>query len=410
VTENDLRVNADRLNRRIAELAEFGQLPGGGVSRVAFSEADIEGRRYAMSLMQNAGLNVRVDAAGNILGRREGGVAGEGVILFGSHIDTVPNGGAYDGALGSLTAIEVAHTLTHAGYRNRHPLDIVIWCDEESGLTGSRGFVGELSTEAMTRPGKDGTTLAEKVRRIGGAPARIHEAKPEPGSIAAYLELHVEQGSILHSEGIDVGIVEGFVGIQHYDVVIKGVPNHAGTTPMNQRSNALLTASELVLAVDRIVKSTPGSQVGTVGRLIVRPGAANVIPGQVDLTVELRDMDMTSLQPIWEAISGELEDLSAKHDTTVSYELRQSLDGTTTDAGLRAVVAEVSKDLGLSSTEMPSGAGHDAQKLTQVCPTGMIFVPSVGGVSHSPDEFTRPEDVANGANVLLQSVLKVDMR
>jgi N-carbamoyl-L-amino-acid hydrolase len=402
-------VNADRLNRRIAELAEFGQLPGGGVSRVAFSEADVEGRRYAMSLMQNAGLNVRVDPAGNILGRREGGVAGEGVILVGSHIDTVPDGGAYDGALGSLAAIEVAHTLTHAGYRNRHPLDIVIWCDEESGLTGSRGFVGELSTDDMSRPGKDGTTLAEKVRRIGGDPARIHEAKPEPGSIAAYLELHVEQGSILHSEGIDVGIVQGFVGVQHYDVVIKGVPNHAGTTPMDRRSNALLTASELVLAVDRIVKSTPGRQVGTVGRLIVRPGAANVIPGQVDLTVELRDMDMTSLQPIWEAISKELEDLSAKHDTTVSYELRQSLEGTVTDPGLRAVIAEVSKDLGLSSTEMPSGAGHDAQKLTKVCSAGMIFVPSVGGVSHSPDEFTRPEDVANGANVLLQSVLKVDM-
>jgi len=408
VSQYELRVNEDRLNRRIAELAEFGRLPDGGVDRIAFSEADIEGRRYAMSLMQNAGLVVRVDPVGNILGRREGSVRDTGTIMFGSHIDTVPCGGAYDGALGSLAAIEVAHTLKHTGYRNRHPLEVVIWCDEENGLTGSRGFLGELSHHDMTRVDEDGATLAERIRKVGGDPARIHEAVPEKGSIAAYLELHVEQGSVLDSDGIDVGVVEGFVGIQRYDVVIRGFSNHAGTTPMARRRNALLTAAELVLAVDRIVKANPGRQVGTVGRFWVSPGAPNVIPGQVDLTVELRDLSNGNLGRIWEAIRTELDEIAGRHDTSVSYELSQAVEPTMTDPGLREVITEVATNLGLSSTNMPSGAGHDAQKMAQLCPSGMIFVPSVNGVSHSPEELTRPGDVANGANVLLQSILRVD--
>jgi N-carbamoyl-L-amino-acid hydrolase len=408
VTQDDLRVNADRLNRRIAELAEFGKLPEGGVNRVAFGEADIEARRYAMSLMQHAGLVVRVDPVGNIVGRREGSMKDAGTIMFGSHIDTVPRGGAYDGALGSLAAIEVAHTLKHNGYRNRHALEAVIWCDEESGLTGSRGFVGELSQDDMNQADKDGTTLAEKVRKVGGEPSRIREAIPEAGRIAAYLELHVEQGSVLEQAGNDVGVVEGFVGIQRYDVVISGVPNHAGTTPMDRRRNALLTAAELVLAVDRIVKAVPGRQVGTVGRLTVSPGAPNVIPGRVDLTVELRDLSIANLAPIWQDICSELRELADRHHTTVSHELHQSTQPTMTDAGIRDVIVDAARDLGLSSTSMPSGAGHDAQKLAQICPTGMIFVPSQNGVSHSADEFTRPQDVANGANVLLQSILRVD--
>ena len=403
-----LTVNGDRLVRRIAELAEYGKTPSGGIDRPAFSEADVEARRYMMNLMSHAGLNVRVDPVGNIFGRREGSVASTGTILFGSHIDTVPDGGAYDGALGSLAAVEVAHTLAEAGYRNRHPLEVVVWCNEEDGLTGSRGYVGELSQDHVNHPGPDGVRLADKIRRIGGDPARISEATPEPGSIAAYIELHVEQGGVLDSSGTDIGVVEGFVGIEQYDVTITGVANHAGTTPMEQRTNALLPAAELVLSVDRIVTATPGGQVGTVGLFEVSPGAPNVIPGEVVLTVELRDLDTAKLRPIWESILSDLEEICARHNTSFTARSRQSVAASPTDVRLREVISDTAKQLGLLSRLMPSGAGHDAQKLARICPTGMIFVPSVAGVSHSPREFTHPEDVAHGGDVLLGSVLRVD--
>jgi N-carbamoyl-L-amino-acid hydrolase len=408
MSTKDLRVNGSRLQRRIVELAEFGKTPEDGVTRVAFSETDVEARRYVMNIMQHADLNVRVDSVGNIFGRREGTAPGEGAILFGSHIDTVPNGGAYDGALGALAAIEAAHTLTGSGYRNRHPLEVAIWCDEEGGLTGSNGFVGELSEEDVAQVGHDGVPLAEKIRRIGGDPARLEEAMPASGSVRGYLELHVEQGGVLESEGIDIGVVEGFVCIDLHDVTIEGAANHAGTTPMGQRRNALLTASELVLAVDQIVRSMEGSQVGTIGRLLVEPCAPNVIPGRVDLTVELRDLNSSKLDAVWDRIVVELSEISKKHDTVVRYGPRRSVAGCLTDPMISDAIEAVASDLRLSSKRMPSGAGHDAQNLATICPIGMIFVPSVNGISHSPREHTLPEHVEQGANVLLQTVLRMD--
>ena len=402
------RVNGQRVNQHLTDLSRFGRHRQGGVSRVAFSPADIEGRAFVMELMRAAGLTVRVDAAGNILGRRAGTLAGAPPILFGSHIDSVPEGGNYDGDVGSVSAIEVAHTLGEKGYRNRHPLDVVVWADEESGLTGSRGFVGDLTDEDLRTPGRDGVTLAEKIQRIGGNPLRLAEAKHGPGSVAAYLELHIEQGGILDQTGIQIGIVEGIVGINHYDVTIKGFANHAGTTPMDQRQNALLAASELTLAVDRIVRSEPGRQVGTVGRLLVKPGAPNVVPGEVALTVELRDLSMEKIESLWGQIHRELQTITAKYGTTFRFAQQHSNVAALSDPKIREVIADAVAGLGLSSQVMPSGAGHDAQDLARICPMGMIFVPSVKGISHSPAELTRPDDVTNGANVLLQTVLRLD--
>lgn len=403
-----LRVNGARVNQHLTDLSRFGRNPQGGVSRVAFSPADIEGRAFVMELMRAAGLSVRVDPVGNILGRREGTVAGARPILFGSHIDSVPEGGNYDGDVGSMSAIEVAHTLGDRSYRNRHPLDVVIWADEESGLTGSRGFVGDLPDEELRTPGRDGVSLAEKIQRIGGNPLRITEAKHEPGSVAAYVELHIEQGGMLDQAGIQIGIVEGIVGINHYDVTITGFANHAGTTPMDQRQNALLAASELTLAVDRIVRAEPGRQVGTVGRLLVKPGAPNVVPGEVTLTVELRDLSMEKIESLWDRIHRELQTITARHGTTFRFAQQHSNVAALSDPKVREVIADAVAGLGLTSQVMPSGAGHDAQDLARICPMGMIFVPSVKGISHSPAEFTRPEDVTNGANVLLQTVLRLD--
>lgn len=404
----DWRVNARRVNQHLSDLSRYGRTPAGGTSRIGFSDADIEGRKLTMDLMRAAGLEVRVDPIGNILGRRAGSATGRPPILFGSHIDSVPEGGNYDGDVGSMSAIEVAHTLNEKGYRNRHPLDVVIWCDEETGLTGSRGFIGDISQEELHKPGRDGKTLAEKIKRIGGNPARISEAKHEKGSVAAYIELHIEQGGILDQAGVSIGIVEGIVGINHYDVKITGFANHAGTTPMDQRQNAMLTAAELVLAVDRIVRSVPGRQVGTVGRLDVIPGAPNVVPGEVNLTVELRDLSMEKIESLWKRIHAEAAQIAKKHNTTFSYELQHTNIAALSDPNVRDVIADAAKGLGLTTRLMPSGAGHDAQDLARICPMGMIFVPSVKGISHSPREFTKPEDVANGANVLLQTILRLD--
>lgn len=402
------RVNGARVNEHLAGLSRFGANPQGGVSRVAFSQADIDGRAFALDLMRRAGLDARIDPVGNLVGVRAGSRAGALPILYGSHIDSVPEGGNYDGDVGSMSAIEVAHTLGERGYRNRHPLHVVIWCDEESGLTGSRGYIGDLPDEELRRPGRDGVPLADKIRRIGGDPDRIAAARHGAGSIAAYVELHIEQGGILDEKGIQVGIVEGIVGIHHYDVTIKGFANHAGTTPMDRRRNAMLAAADLVLTVDRIVKSVPGRQVGTVGRLLVKPGAPNVIPGQVDLTVELRDLSTDTIRALWARIEAEARVIARKYDTTFDYALQHTNDPAISDPAVRRVIADAVSGLGLSSQSMPSGAGHDAQDLARIGPMGMIFVLSVKGISHSPLELTRPGDVTNGANVLLQTVLRLD--
>ncbi len=402
------RVNGERVYRHLDELGRFGANPQGGVTRVAFSEADIAGRGFAMDLMQQAGLAVRIDPVGNLIGERAGTLRGALPILFGSHIDSVPDGGNYDGDVGSMSAIEVAQTLSERNYRNRHPLHVVIWCDEESGLTGSRGYIGDLPPGELTSPGRDGVPLADKIRRIGGDPDRIAAARHAPGSIAGYVELHIEQGAILDERGLEIGIVEGIVGIHHYDVTIHGFANHAGTTPMDRRRNALLAAAELTLAVDRIVKSVPGRQVGTVGRLLVKPGAPNVIPGQVDLTVELRDLSTTTITSLWDRIHAEALEIAKKCDTTLDYVLQHTNDPALSDPRIRAVIADAVAGLRLTSQPMPSGAGHDAQDLARIGPMGMIFVPSVKGISHSPLELTRPQDVTNGANVLLQTVVRLD--
>jgi N-carbamoyl-L-amino-acid hydrolase len=404
------RVDGARVNRHLSELARFGRNPQGGVTRLAFSPEDVAAREFAMRLMRGAGLEVRIDPVGNLLGRREGTVPSLPPLVFGSHVDSVPEGGNYDGDVGSMAAIEAAQTLHEKGYRSRHPLLVAIWCDEESGLTGSAGFVGNLPPERLAVRGRDGATLAERIRRIGGDPGRLAEARHAKGSVAAYLELHIEQGGTLDAAGIPIGVVEGIVGIRHYEVTFAGFANHAGTTPMDRRRNALLAASELVLAVDRIVRSVPGRQVGTVGRLSIRPGAPNVVPGEARLTVELRDLSMETIDTLWSRIEAEAKAIAARTGTTFAFEPEPPNVAALTDPRMRAVIAEAAEALGLPYRALPSGAGHDAQELARIAPMGMIFVPSVGGISHSPLELTRPEDVENGANVLLQALLRLDQR
>jgi beta-ureidopropionase / N-carbamoyl-L-amino-acid hydrolase len=401
--------NAPRLQQRIAELSRFGANPEGGVSRVAFSDADIAGRDYIRKLMQEAGLVVRVDTAGNIIGRRDGSDPKAPAIMTGSHIDSVPGGGNYDGDVGVIGAIEVAQVLRERGVRLRHPLEIVSFTDEEGGLIGSLAMTGRLAPAALDVLTHSGKTIREGVRAVGGDPDRLDESRRRPGSLKAFIELHIEQGAVLDEGDIDIGVVEGIVGIRWWDVTIDGVANHAGTTPMNRRRDALLSAAEFALAVNRVATTLPGRHVATVGRIRAEPGAPNVIPGRAVMSLEIRDLAAEKIRDVYDAIYAEALKIAQARQTPISFaEIEVASEPAPTDERMRRIIAKAASSLGLTHKLMPSGAGHDAQDMTHIAPTGMIFVPSVGGVSHSPKEFTSPQDMANGANVLLQTVLAID--
>jgi N-carbamoyl-L-amino-acid hydrolase len=405
-----LRINGARLNEHLKALSEFGKNPQGGVSRVAYSEADRQGREYVMGLMRAAKLNVSVDAAGNIIGRRSAANNDDSLppILFGSHIDSVPEGGNYDGDVGSLGAIEVAQTLAENNVMTRHPLEVVIFQNEEGGLIGSRAMDGELGEKELDLVSRSGKTIREGIKFIGGDPTKLSTVKRSKGSIKAYLELHIEQGGTLEAEKIDIGIVEGIVGINWWDVTIEGFANHAGTTAMNNRQDALLAGAKFIEAINRVVTSVPGRQVGTVGRIQALPGAPNVIPGKVVLSLELRDLDARKIDMLYQKIRAEADQIAQSSRVTFDFKQINVNIPAPTDTRIRAIIDSSAKELGLSTKVLPSGAGHDAQDMARLCPVGMIFIPSIGGISHSPKEFSTPKDIENGANVLLGAVVKVD--
>lgn len=401
-------VNGQRLNERLQELSEFGRIASGGINRVAFGQANLEARQFVKDLMRTAGLEVRIDAAGNTIGRRAGSDAGLAPLMMGSHIDSVPQGGNYDGPVGTLGAIEVAHTLAEREMTLRHPLEVVVFINEEGGKTGSRVMSGELSETELDLVTHSGHTIGEGIRVLGGDPDHLDSAVRQPGSIAAYLELHVEQGAILDREGIQVGVVEGIVGIKRWRVTIDGFANHAGTTPMNDRRDALLAAADFIKVVNRVVTEVEGRQVGTVGQLDVSPGAPNVVPGRATLSLEIRDLSMEKIDSLFQTIESESRKIAEATRTTFALENFYVSKSAPTHESIRQLIEESASELGYSHQRMPSGAGHDAQSVALLAPIGMIFIPSVDGISHSPQEFSRPEDIRRGANVLLNTLLSLD--
>lgn len=404
-----LRADSARMEARISALSKFGANPEGGVSRVAYSDADLEGRDYIKSLMREAGLAVRVDTAGNIIGRREGSGVDLAPIMFGSHIDSVPGGGNYDGDVGVIGAIEAVQLLHDNGIETRHPLEVVSFTDEEGGLIGSLAMAKGLRGSTLDVVSHSGLTVREGIRKVGGDPDRLDEARRRPGEIAAFIEVHIEQGAILHEENVDIGVVEGIVGINWWDVVIEGFANHAGTTPMDRRRDAMVSAAELTLAINRIANDMPGRQVATVGRIRAAPGAPNVIPGRVVMSLEIRDLESSKIQEVFDAVQSEAERIADRRRTPIRFDrIDVASEPAPTDDRMQRLIAAAAGRLGLSSMTMPSGAGHDAQDMAHVAPTGMIFVPSVDGISHSPQEYTSARDMANGATVLLQTVLAID--
>jgi beta-ureidopropionase / N-carbamoyl-L-amino-acid hydrolase len=404
-----LSVNSKRIESRIFELAKFGVDANGRGYRVAYTKGDMEGRAWFIDLMKKAALDPTIDAAGNIIGKRKGKNSSLKPIAFGSHIDMVPDGGNYDGTLGSISALELIEILNEKNVVTEHPLELIIFANEEGGTIGSMAMAGHLTAEGLQQKSQLGITHAEGIKAIGGNPDNIQSCIRKKGDIHAWVELHIEQGGILEKENIQVGVVEGIVGIVHWDVTVEGFANHAGTTPMNMRQDALLAASKFIIAVNEVANSVKGSQVGTVGKIAIQPGAYNVIPGKVVLGLEIRDLSSDKIELLFAQMEKRAATIAADTKTKISFERQANASKPAlTNKALQQSINSSARALGLTTKFMQSGAGHDSQEIALIAPVAMIFIPSVGGISHSPKEFSTATDMANGANVLLQTILKID--
>jgi len=406
-TRVELLINADRLAQSVDQLAAIGQLPGGGVRRIAYTPEDLAARAQVQAWMIAAGMTVRTDAAGNLIGTYPGTDPHLPVLMTGSHIDTVPTGGRYDGAFGVLAALEAVRTLAERQIRLQHSLVVVVFTDEEGSMIGSKAIAGSVvpDPEYYRRP--DGETIHACLHRIGGDWAAIAQAYWSPDRVAAFVELHVEQGPVLESQNKQIGIVAGIVGQRRYQITVTGRANHAGTTPMDLRQDALVAAAQIVLAVQAI-GNLPGQQVATVGMFNVYPNAANVIPGRVDLSVDVRDLSDARLDELMTQLTHQLTAIAAQTQTQIHLTPCLKNEPAPADPVIQRLIAQACDDLGLSYTHLPSRASHDAQAMARIAPMGMIFVPSVAGLSHAEAEYTTPEQCTAGANVLLQTLLNLD--
>ncbi len=398
----NLRINRHRLLARIESLAAVGAIEGGGVCRLALSDEDRAGRDRVVGWMRDAGLAVTVDRIGNVVGVRAGRKPGAPV-MTGSHIDTVRTGGRYDGNLGVLAGLEVIETLNDAGIDTEHPVAVAFFTNEEGArfapdMMGSLGYVGGLDAETiLATRGIDGSTVGENLERIGYA----GETPIGVPQVRAFVELHVEQGPVLEEEGVTIGVVEGVQGISWTEYTITGVSNHAGTTPMRLRHDAGYAAAAIATEVRAIARDFGGDQIGTVGALALKPNLVNVIANHALLTVDLRNTDERRLRAAEGRLAGFVEELARGEGVQVTSRTLARFEPVTFDPDMVNRVEKHATSHGHSVRRMPSGAGHDAQMFARVCPTGMVFVPSVDGISHNVKEFTAPEDLEAGANVLL---------
>jgi N-carbamoyl-L-amino-acid hydrolase len=402
------RIDAGRLREDFEALSKIGATPEGGVSRPTFSDAHFAARKWFLARAEAVGLDTRIDAAGNhsaVLETRRSRDAR--VLLLGSHLDSVPNGGRYDGALGVVAALHVLRAFKEAGTELPFALEAIDFTDEEGtlvGLLGSKALAGTLDAEALEYPRGGHEALVAGLERAGLREASLVEARRDPQSLAGYLELHIEQGTRLEREAVQIGIVTGIVGSRSFRIVLHGVGGHAGTTPMEGRRDAAVAAARVILGVREVaVRDFPGC-VATIGDVRVEPGAFNVVPGLARLALEFRSQDEGEL----DAMESALLERARVEAEAGDIDVEISPVGRWQPIGLNPSVCDsiehAATALGLTTKRLSSGAGHDAQALAEVTPSGMIFVPSVGGVSHDPRELTAWEDVVNGANVLLGTV------
>jgi N-carbamoyl-L-amino-acid hydrolase len=405
------RINADRLWADLMALGEIGYAEGRGVTRTALSETDLAGKAWLVRTFEEAGLTVTIDAAYNAIGRLPRGTPGAGLVAIGSHLDTVPQGGKFDGMLGVLAGLECVRTIREHGIELPWDLEIINFTDEEAahnaGTVGSRAMLGQLKDGELTKSvGKGRPTFAEDLAKAGKDPNRIGEACRDPKEFACYLELHIEQGRRLESEGVQIGAVTAIVGIYRYLVTVEGEASHAGTTPMALRDDALVKAASVFTLLPEWVRERNPEMVGTIGQVELHPGATNVIPGRCKFVVEVRSQHQADMLHLREVLQGYAAGRPGWQVETIFEK-----DGTPCAPHLIQAVADAARHEGLSCIRMPSGAGHDAQSLAAAgVPTGMIFVPCRRGMSHSPEEWIEPAQAAHGGQVLLRTLLGLTAR
>ncbi len=399
-------INPTRLVERLDRLATIGRDPRGGMSRFSYTPDHAEACLLVAGWMREAGLEPSLDRVGNLAGVGDG--AGP-ALSAGSHLDTVPMGGKFDGALGVVAAVECAQALRDAGVSLRHPLAALAFADEEGNSFGigcltSRALIGELPDNELRKiRDRDGVTLAQRIDRWDCPLPR-----GEPPRLAAYIELHIEQGPRLEAEGVDAAAATAIAGISRTTITFRGQANHAGTTPMSMRRDALWGASALVLEVRRLALASAGQAVATVGRIEAEPGSTNVIPGVARVRVEVRSGEQSRVTGLREAIEGAARKFAAEFSLNATVEPWDHMDAEPLDGRIGALALEAATARGLRVISMPSWAGHDAKILAPHVPSGLLFVPSKGGISHAPDEDTDPAHLAAGAQLLLDVLLKVD--
>jgi len=405
---NNLRINGERLCWRLDQLAQIGRIAGDGVCRLALSDEDKEGRDLVVHWMRELGLSVQIDRIGNVVGTRPG-LVDEPAVMIGSHIDSVRTGGRYDGALGVLAGLEVIAALNEAEFKTRRPIAVAFFTNEEGSrfqpdMFGSLVYTGGLDLDqALATRGIDGTTVGEELGRIG-------YAGPEPVGqprAHAYVELHVEQGPILDAENFRIGAVEGVQGISWTEFTLSGQSNHAGTTPMRMRRDAGYVAAQIAVFVRNLSKEIGRNQVATVGSMTLSPNLINVVANHVVMTVDLRNTNDERLSEAERRLFAFADEAAAAENVAITRRSLARFAPVAFAPSLVERVEAIAGELGFSVRRLPSGAGHDAQIMAAVCPACMIFVPSVGGISHNVEEYTAPSDLVAGADVLLRLVLEL---
>ena len=408
-------VDADRVAADLAALAAIGANKGGGVTRLAYTDEDRRAREYITHLMEQAGLAVRVDAVGNVFARREAQLAGAPAVLSGSHLDTVPRGGALDGALGVVASLEAARAIGFAGLELRYPLEVVVFADEEGvrfnnvGLTGSRALLGTLDAEEpITCHDADGMSMAAAWQNWGLDPRRAIEARRDARTIHAFVELHIEQGAILDTSGIAIGVVTGIAAPANLTLRLTGAADHAGATPMSMRRDALAAAAEVVLAAERIARDELGPPaVATVGKMDIIPGASNVVPGEVTIVADVRHISAAERERAISRIEQEAAAVASRRGLHVETLDVGRVQPAEMSPSVRRAIEASCRALDIPFMRLPSGAAHDAMNLARMARSGMIFVPSVGGRSHCPEEYTRLDDIVAGVRVLTATLVRL---
>ncbi len=401
-----LSIDADRLWRSLMELAQIGATPLGGVRRITLTDLDRQGRDRVVGWFQAAGLEVRVDPIGNIFGRRAGRDANRPPVVAGSHIDTQPSGGKFDGNYGVLAGLEVVRTLDDRGIRTEAPIEVAVWTNEEGTrftpvMMGSGVFAGVFPLDyVLARTDVEGKSVGGELRRVGYAGTA---ATGTP--VGAYFEAHIEQGPILEDTKNTIGVVTGALGQRWYDLTVAGMNAHAGPTPMKLRRDALLAASQLVVEVNRIAHGEAPHGRGTVGFMQVAPNSRNVVPGEVRCSVDFRHATDEGLKAMEQALRAACARVGAACNVEVALEEVVYFPPCRFDAACVAAVRSGAQALGLSHLDIVSGAGHDAVYVARVAPTAMIFVPCKDGISHNEIEDAQPADLAAGCNVLLHAML-----